>query len=169
MTLSLKKQQRSAQLCCHCLRNIAYFRAWWDAGQPNQDSDFVVNGNGNFIDIAVLEWCKVFTSPRKKKHNYEHVVKEPDEFLAAMLAHNGATQEDWDDYKATMKKYRDKYIAHWDDDPDGAKRPVLDLAITSAAYLLDYLTLCGEDGWWPFPQDAMQFYGERRAYALTCF
>jgi hypothetical protein len=86
-----------------------------------------------------------------------------------MLAHIGATQEDWDDYRETMKKYRDKYIAHWDDDPDGAKRPVLDLAIASAAYLLDYLTLYGEDGWWPFPQDAMEFYGERRAYALTCF
>jgi hypothetical protein len=169
MTVTLKKQQRSAQLCCHCLRNIAYYRAWWDAGKPHADSDFIVNGNGNCIDIAVLEWCKLFTSPKKEKHNFENVVNDPDNLLAAMLAHIGASNGDWDDYKETMKKYRDKYIAHWDDDPDGAMSPVLDLAIASAAYLLDYLTTHGEDGWWPFPQNAMQFYNERRTYAFTCF
>jgi len=168
MTVTLRKQQRAAQLCCHCLRNIAYYRAWWDAGRPDLDNDFVVNGNGNFIDIAVLEWCKLFSSPKKEKHHYEHVVDDADTFRTSMLAHIGETPQEWDDYIDTMKKYRDKYVAHWDDDPDGALRPVLDIAIASAAYLLDYLNANGKDGWWPFPANATQFYDERKAHAHTC-
>lgn len=167
----LLKQQRTARLCCHCLRNIAYYRAWWDAGQPDIDNDFVVNGNGNFIDIAVLEWCKLFTSPRKEKHHYQHSFEnkaDADIFLAAMLTNIGKTQQEWDGYIGAMKKYRDKYVAHWDDDPDGALRPVFNTAIASATYLLEFLNANGEDGWWPFPSDAAQFYQERKAFAQTC-
>ena len=167
--LLLTRQQRCARLCCFCLRNIAYFRAWWDAGVPHGNIDYVVRANINFLDAAVLEWCKLFTSPKREKYHFKHVVDDHDAFLAAMLSHIGITRGQWDDYVEPTKRYRDKYVAHWDEDTEGASRPVLEIALNSAAYLVEHLTEHGENGWWPYPSNAMRFYDQRREHALASF
>lgn len=151
----------------HCLRNLAYCRAWWESGQPHADKDFWVNANGNFVEISVLEWCKLFGEKKRGKYFYGQVVPDAGDFLAAMLAHLGMTEADWDTYVDSMKTYRDKYIAHWDEDLDGAHRPVMDITKNSTVYLLDWLTENGEDdAHWPAPQNAAVFYEQRKTHAL---
>ena len=76
--MALTRRQRLRRvgiLCCHTLRNLAYYRAWFDAGKPRADENFWVSANGNFADITVLEWCKLFADERGK-HHWAKVIKE---------------------------------------------------------------------------------------------
>ncbi len=51
-------------LCCHFLRNLAFYKAGWRKGELIFKDQFWVNANGNFIDVCVLEWCKLFGDKR---------------------------------------------------------------------------------------------------------
>jgi hypothetical protein len=50
-------------LCCHCVRNIAYYRMGFvtedGTGNLKHASQFGATVNSNMLDIAVLEWCKL--------------------------------------------------------------------------------------------------------------
>jgi hypothetical protein len=163
----LQRQRRVGKLCCHCVRNLAYYFAWHEKGKPHAGKDFWVSANGNFVEISLLEWCKLF-GEWKGAYHYRKVVDEAHAFRAAMLNKIGKTQDEWDAYVKSMKDYRDKYVAHWEDDIDGAHLPVMDIARDSAIYLMDFLTEHGEDDVnWPVPQDGAAFYEQRKADALA--
>ncbi len=61
-------------LCCSCARNIAYYRVAWDEeyrhllNLPNPYPNFWRAANNNFIDMCVLEWCKLFADMQGKHH-----------------------------------------------------------------------------------------------------
>jgi hypothetical protein len=161
MALSfLQRQRRVARLCCHCLRNLAYYRAWYEEGKPHENRNFWVNANGNFVEIALLEWCKVFGEWNGAYH-FRKVVGDPDAVRVALLAAVGKTQQEWEDYIAAMKKYRDKFVAHWDEDVDGPILPQMDFAKDSMIFLLDH---CVENEgevfsqWDDVPHPAGAFY-----------
>jgi hypothetical protein len=76
--------RRVVLLCCAFARNVAYYRAGWaDRAQPllselHPHASFWRQVNGNFLDMAVLDWCKLFgdpkETPRKRlaKHHWGH-------------------------------------------------------------------------------------------------
>jgi hypothetical protein len=61
--------RRTAILCEHCLRNIAFYRAgWYRQSKIRVSRQFWIGANGNFMDIAVLEWCKLFADAKGQHH-----------------------------------------------------------------------------------------------------
>jgi hypothetical protein len=93
--------------------------------------------NGNFLDLCVLEWCKLFAGTNGK-HHWRKVVAHPDRFEVALLARLHLTKPQFDEYITAMCAYRDKFVAHLDDLP-GMRIPHLRLARRSVAYLYDHL------------------------------
>ena len=103
-----------ALLCCHCVRNSAYYRAGWENKRfIYADIDFWRNANGNFLDTAVMEWCKLFADCRGK-HYWNKVID--DTFLTGMLRSIGFTESEYEEYSQKMRTYRDKFLAHLDEE-----------------------------------------------------
>jgi hypothetical protein len=86
--------RRSVLLCVLFLRNLAYYRA----GQGQQGrhlldpSEPTVNfwrqANSNFIDMCVLDWCKLFAD-KQAVHHWRKIVSDPAKFEADLLVHCG--------------------------------------------------------------------------------
>lgn len=110
-----QKARRSGILCWHFLRNLAFYRSWYLAGRPLDDEQFWITANGNFLDIAVLEWCKLFVDS-KGKHYFSKALEDPNQFKLDLLEHLRLAEAEFDYYIALLKSYRDKFIAHLDDD-----------------------------------------------------
>jgi hypothetical protein len=129
--------RRVALLCCHCLRNLAVYRAGWHSGRLRVSRQFWINANGNALDIAVLEWCKLFAD-RQGKHHWRKVVVDSNDFLAGLYATLGISEAEYRRYVLSVLRYRDKFIAHLDDDRI-MHIPRTRLLRKSAAYLFDRL------------------------------
>ena len=65
------------------------------------------------IDIAVLEWCKLFADP-KDKHFWKSVIADK-AFELELYSESGG-ESYLADYIKSVRKYRDKFLAHLDDD-----------------------------------------------------
>lgn len=146
-------------LCCHCVRNVAYYRAGWVDGQFISNDDFWRNANSNFLDIAVLEWCKLFAD-RNGKHHWKKVVPAPDNFLSALLQEIGITEGVYNAHCEETKTYRDKFVSHLD-----AERmmhiPRLDVVIDSTMFLYDLVKNEYQEYLPDAPQNLRAFYQER--------
>ena len=157
-----QRLRRVGILCCHCLHNLAFYKAGWRDGVPKAKKQFWVNANGNFLDIAVLEWCKLFADTRGK-HFWRKLISDPPCFWAGLL---GALEMDgaqFDDYVNQMRTYRDKFVAHLDSE-ETMHIPQLQGAIDSSAYLYDHLLAHEEvDGCFhDAPRNATDFYARFR-------
>lgn len=139
-----QRLRRVAILCCHCLRNLAFYRAWHKAGRPRSTEQFWITVNGNFLDIAVVEWCKLFADARGK-HHWAKIASDAAVFKSALLLYLAITDTVLDDYIVEMRMYRDKFIAHLDDELQ-MQIPNLTIALKSAAYLYSYLRTNEDDG-----------------------
>jgi hypothetical protein len=133
----------TAILCGHAIANMASYRGGFKGKNVARSENFWKRTNGNFMDIAVLERCKLFAD-RRGVHCWRNVVSNPDGFEAELLKHLGITAADLEAYCDGVRMYRDKFVAHLDDDPK-ARYPQLDVAIESTKFLYKYL-LAHEDG-----------------------
>ncbi len=156
--------RRVGILCCHCLRNMAFYISGWRNGEPvrKEPSQFWINVNGNFMDICVLEWCKLFAEEKKGKHYWGKVITDHASFFDGLIKVLGMTKDQWKLYIKEMRTYRDKVLAHLDD-LDLQVRvcfPELNVAHQSAAYLYDYLRAHEDEGglFIDSPDTASTFY-----------
>ena len=133
-----KRLRRVAILCCHCLRNLAFYMAGWRRGAPVFKDQFWVNVNGNFLDICVLEWCKLFGDLRGK-HYWQKVISDPTAFYSGLLRQLGMAEAEFDAFANEMRTYRDKFVAHLDSEEIMHIPNNLILAQKSVSYLYDYL------------------------------
>lgn len=131
-------------MCCHFLRNLAFYKSGWRGRAPLRTEQFWVNANGNFLDHCVLEWCKLFGDPRGK-HHWGKVVTDKDAFFAGLLKTMKLTEAQFVTYTGEMRTYRDKFVAHLDLD-EVMQIPRLRLARKSVAYLHDYVLAHEDDG-----------------------
>jgi len=106
--------RRAGILCCRCIRNIAFYRSGHSARSPFAQHQFWINANGNFLDVATLEWCKLF-SDKRGKHHYTKVVEDPGTFMQDTLKTLNLRESIFEAYLQSMQMYRDKFIAHLDD------------------------------------------------------
>ncbi len=134
--------RRVGILCCHCLRNLAFYKAGWRKGELVFDDQFWVNANGNFLDICVMEWCKLFGDVRGV-HYWKKVISKPNKFFNGLLYEAKITETEFNEYIKEMRTYRDKFVAHLDSE-ETMHIPEFDVARRSASYLYDYL-LANED------------------------
>lgn len=105
--------RRVGKLCCHFARNYAYYSAGWENGYLKVKNPFWVNLNGNFIDICVLEWHKLF-GDHNDKHHWKEVMHQDQTFKSRMFKSLNIGQADLDELHSSIKSYRDKFVAHLD-------------------------------------------------------
>ena len=113
-----ERLRRVLILCHHCLTNIAYYRGGRSGRKAAYDtgSNFWLTVSGNFLDAAVLAWCKLFAS--KERQSWRRIVPAASHnaFEAELLKAVGMTAAEWADYIDVMRTYRDKFLAHLDSD-----------------------------------------------------
>ena len=105
---------------------LAYFRgarespSGWRDQSANPDSDFWWTMSNNCLDVCVLEFCKLFADQQGKKYGKHHwqnvATQDPARFEADLLDHVGISAAEWEDYLRKIRRYRDKFVAHLDDD-----------------------------------------------------
>lgn len=124
-----ERLRRVALLMASFLRNLAYLRAFEDAHPRiprDWTRDFWVTQGGNCTDIAILEWCKLFADGADK-HHWSRVVTDPDAFRIWLLTQLALDEAAYSDYVTSVRRYRDKFVAHLDSD-NVMDIPLLDVA-----------------------------------------
>lgn len=138
-----ERLRRTGILCLNSLRNAAFFRAAHEARRSWGSEQFWVAAHNNCLDIAVLEWCKVFGDPRAK-HYWKKTVTKPDIFLPRLLDHLRLTEALFDGYIGEMRTYRDRFVAHLDEE-NQMNIPNMAPTIKSAQYLYRWLRETEDD------------------------
>lgn len=129
--------RRVALLCTHCFRNFAFYRAGWKGFHLQAKTQFLSTANSGFIDIGYLEWCKLFAD-LKGNHHWHKVIRDHQHFESELLNFLKITPEEFSTYIKAVRTYRDKFIAHLDDERV-MHPPKTKIARNSAAFLYDYL------------------------------
>jgi hypothetical protein len=101
------------------------------------ERQFWMGANGAFLDIAVLEWCKLFTE-HKGKHHWKTIISDASNFRKGLHAKLGLSGGQFEKYAKTVLHYRDKFVAHLDDEVT-VQYPIMWPARRSASYLYNYL------------------------------
>lgn len=91
---------------------------------------------GVLLDVAVLEWCKVFGADSEPTH-WKSIVPDHDAFRQDLLEHLEVSEEVWREYWQGMKAYRDSQVAHNFTNPEVTHYPSLDLALRSSYFYFD--------------------------------
>lgn len=132
------------------------------AAEPEPALNFWRVLQGNLLDTAVLEWCKLFGSDDEEHQqvHWKNIFADEAEFRANLFAHLGIEQEGWGAYWQQMKAYRDQHVAHLDiNRRDVTHYPELGSALSSAVYyysrLIRELRALGETR---FPDDLSGYY-----------
>ena len=104
------RARRAAWLCCHFARNYAYYVVFRNSSLLNKEG-FWLTVHGNFADVCVLEWCKLFGN-RNGKYHWKNVMPNPDLFRRELLSlhhiDDAALEKLWKE----VKDYRDDFVAH---------------------------------------------------------
>jgi hypothetical protein len=167
-----ERLRRVGILCCHCLRNMGFYLSWYEAGTPFRNEQFWNTSHNNFLDIALLEWCKLF-GDEKGKHRYSKVVVDPAQFKIELLADLALTDTAFTDYIKQMRTYRDEFVAHLDDKDEFNTFYVPDLTIakTSVIFLYGYLLAqeAANDTFHEAPKSAVEFFNEYHAQGMAVY
>jgi len=108
-------------VCGYFIRNLAYYRAGF---RDNAVGKKELRGRGlnlwlhvssNFLDAAVMEWCKLF-GDKNGKHHWSKIVSDTAIFEAGLLQHLGVDADRFAKYIEEIRRYRDKFAAHLDSD-----------------------------------------------------
>ncbi|MFA6969953.1 MAG: hypothetical protein WC208_01005 [Gallionella sp.] len=109
-----KRLKRVALLCCHFIRNLAYYDAGRNEGRfVIPASEFNVTVNGNFLDICILEWCKLF-GDHNEEHHWKNIVDNKQEFKKGLLIRLETDDKGLENYWKLVRTYRDEFVAHLD-------------------------------------------------------
>jgi hypothetical protein len=134
---NIKRLRRALILCVHCARNTSFYRQGWKRKKPVFRGQFLITANSNFLDVAVLEWCKLFGDP-KGKHHWAKVVDDRSAFERTLLDDLSLTADQFAAFIKDVRRYRDRFLAHLDDD-EKMNIPNLDIIIASVRFLYRYL------------------------------
>lgn len=119
MMTKTERRRRVALLCCSFARNLAYYRAGQGEHkkallcESHPKASFWRQINVNFLDIFVLDWCKLFAD-KNGPHHWRQVVSCPAKFEPALLQNISMDATCFEANVKAMKHYRDKFVAHLD-------------------------------------------------------
>jgi hypothetical protein len=132
---------RTMQLAISCISNIAAYRANWHkingVSKLIVDRDFWVRMNGNFLDVAVLEWCKLFAD-KSGKHHWSCTFKNKNAWKKDLFENMAMSQTRFKKELKLVSDYRNKYVAHLDD-PIAMNYPYTEFMLNSVYHLHDCL------------------------------
>jgi len=118
--------------------------------------------NGNLLDMAVLDWCKLFGSDDEEHQqvHWKNVFEDEQAFRSGLFAQLGLDRSAFTNFWNEMKTYRDQYVAHLDFRRRNLTNfPDLTLALASSAYYYQQLiTALRTQGEVRYPDDLMTYY-----------
>jgi len=117
--------------CIHLKRELSEI-------DPNPQLNFWRLMHGGLLDLAVLEWTKIFGSNAEPTH-WKGVVDDQKAFREDLFSRTGITENEWSKYWNEMKRYRDAAVAHHFDNPNFTYYPKLEIALTSCYFYYAYL------------------------------
>ncbi len=133
-----KKIRRVALLCLYCIGNIACYRAGWnEKKQLRINEDFWTKVNGNFLDTATLDWCKLFCES-DGKHHWSTIFSNKTTFRKGLFVALNLTEQEFKLGLQKIKDYRNKYLAHLDE-PTTLFYPDTEIMLKSCMYLYHLL------------------------------
>jgi hypothetical protein len=144
---------------------MAYHRAGEESKKAWKKEDFWRNINSNFIDVAVIDWCKLFADP-KSKHFWSKVVQTKEVFLENLYQELGITEAEFSAHINEMKHYRDKFLAHLDEEMV-MHIPTMEISINSAVFLFDTLKADFAENLGDSPENLKEFYSSRFSHAKS--
>ena len=146
MTLPASKStgelHEAIKLLAAFVRNVHLKRVLHDlAPEPRLNFWRVIYGN--FTDMAVIEWSKLFGYDRKQPTQWRSAVPEAQHaaFQRDLVRALGLSRQEWHDYHDEIKSYRDKLAAHHASslDPDlPSNFPRFDIALKAARFYYDW-------------------------------
>ena len=143
--------RRLALLNCAFVRNLAFHRCGYFSGDGRgclkDATEMGKTINGNFIDIAVLEWSKVFAE-WNGHHHWRKIMRNDRErtaFRRNLLSALRIGEAEWNRFIGQVKTYRDEFVAHLDEG-EIAHIPDMELAFASAVFFHRYLHLQSPHG-----------------------
>jgi hypothetical protein len=170
--------RRQALLACAIVRNVAFYRAGYvtedGRGRLKDDSQMGRTINSNFVDIAVLEWCKLFADWHAR-HHWRRCVRDTQArtaFRTDLFEAIASDAPGWEQYLTAVRTYRDRFVAHLDDD-DTMHIPSLDPVLASTFFFYRQLVEQAPEGALDgrFPRDLQVYYDvnhkQARSYHAT--
>lgn len=127
--------------CCAVVRNVAYYKEGWFAGMPSFNSNIERTINGNFMDMAVLEWCKLFGDPRHEPQHWQRVIlcrEQRQQFKHELVQVVGHSKRDWNALRTICLEFRNDFVAHLGSEPI-MRTPPVDPVWKSTAYYYDFI------------------------------
>ncbi|KTD33930.1 hypothetical protein Lmor_1912 [Legionella moravica] len=100
-----QKLRRAGLVCVYFTKNYAYYKAGFDEKILIDKNNFWITTQNNFLDMAVLEWSKLFLKPTNNKYYWTKIVRDKDNFGKKFNKFN----------LSYIETYRDKFVAHLDD------------------------------------------------------
>lgn len=113
------------------------YRAAWRNGQPRVGRQFWINANGNALDIAVLEWCKLFAD-KDGKHHWRRLIDDQQSFRSDLCDALHMSPYEFKAYVKSVLHYRNKFVAHLDEEAV-MHVPATKVLRKSAAFLFERL------------------------------
>lgn len=117
------KVRKSCLLCLSFVRNCAFYNASYAddgshlvGGTVSLSNQFWNTTTGNFLDMAVIEWCKLFGNDQLEKHHWKKVVKDKARYKIQLLKMFEEGEVGWKAYWDGLQTYRNKFAAHLDED-----------------------------------------------------
>jgi hypothetical protein len=138
-----ERLRRVVLVCTIFMRNLAYyrgaqeFRVGWAESPLVSEASFWRTVANNALDISVLEFCKLF-GERRGNHFWGQTVSDSGRFQAELLRHLKMSSQQLDGYVEQMRHYRDKFVAHLDDDRT-MRPPDLSLAKSATEFYHSYI------------------------------
>ncbi len=98
---------------------------------------FWINANSNALDVAVLEWCKLFAEYHGK-HHWRNVVLNPAAFISGLCAALNVSVDQFQNYEVSVRRHRNKFVAHLDEE-HVMDIPRMRIVRKSTSYLFNHL------------------------------
>jgi hypothetical protein len=94
--------------------------------------------HASLLDVAVLDWCKLFGSDDEQRQpvHWKNMIADKQKFKDSMFSTLNIDETAWKSYWNEMKRYRDTHVAHLDFNrrAEVTHYPTLQLAVESASF-----------------------------------
>jgi len=162
--MEVDNMHKAIYVIVSCARNIRLKRVL-HAVEDDSRLNFWCLIKGNCMDVAVIEWCKLFGSHTEQILHWKNIIPNEyhDEFRRGLYSKLNINKEEYDEYWRILKEYRDKYTAHYDDEfnkSSKSQHPDLDQALLATYYYYDQLwkLLKGHDESGRYPADIEEYF-----------
>lgn len=121
------------------VRSVGIKRAL-SAVEPDSALNFWRFINGGMLDLAIIEWCKIFGTDDQDTHWKKQVPEaEHERFRKGMFSYIKISEKEWAKRWKHFTHYRNNFAAHNSTAVAGGKYPELDVVLKSSFYYYSYL------------------------------